>query len=107
MTCSREESDTHPEVEGLHQKVEELIQKQLTTVTLNATQPPVEASVNNVMINVTLKLLKTLVSGNKQNVDKFMWYLVRVFHRLAREMATTSAQLARQVCKYSMDNKYL
>uniref|UniRef100_A0A7I4F837 Non-specific serine/threonine protein kinase n=1 Tax=Physcomitrium patens TaxID=3218 RepID=A0A7I4F837_PHYPA len=89
-------SDTHQDVKLLHQKVEELIQKQLTTVTSNPTQPPVEASVINVMISFTLNVLKTLVAGNKQYVDKFMLYLVRVFHRLAREMATTSAQLARQ-----------
>lgn len=90
-------SDTHQDVKLLHQKVEELIQKQLTTVTANQTQPPLEPSSVNVLISFTLNILKTLVSGNKQYVDKFMMYLVRVFQRLSREMATTSAQLARQV----------
>lgn len=89
--------DIHQDVRLLHQKVEELIQKQLTTVTANQTQPPLEASVLNVLISFTLNILKTLVAGNKQYVDKFMSYLVRVFQRLAREMATTSAQIARQV----------
>lgn len=89
--------DTHQDVKLLHQKVEELIQKQLTTVTANQTQPPLEVSVLNVLISFTLNILKTLVAGNKQYVDKLMMYLVRVFQRLAREMATTSAQIARQV----------
>jgi transformation/transcription domain-associated protein len=89
--------DTHQDVKLLHQKVEELIQKQLTTVTANQPQPALEPSNANVLISFTLNILKTLVSGTKQYIDKFMMYLVRVFQRLAREMATTSAQLARQV----------
>lgn len=89
--------DTHQDVKPLHQKVEELIQKQLTTVTANQTQPPLEPSVLNVLISFTLNILKTLVAGNKQYVDKLMMYLVRVFQRLAREMATASTQIVRQV----------
>jgi hypothetical protein len=66
-------------------------------VTANQPQPALEPSNANVLISFTLNISKTLVSGNKQYIDKFMVYLVRVFQRLAREMATTSAQLARQV----------
>lgn len=89
--------DTHQDVKLLHQKVEDLIQKQLTTVTTNQSQPPLEVSVSNVLISFTLNILKTLVSGNKQYIDKHMMHLVRVFQRLAREIVTTSAQIARQV----------
>lgn len=89
--------DTHQDVKLLHQKVEELIQKQLGVVTTTPSQPPLESPVVNGVISFTLNILETLVAGNKQYVDRFMMPLVRVFQRLAREMATASAQFARQV----------
>lgn len=89
--------DTHQDVKLLHQKVEELIQKQLGVVTTTPSQPSLESPVVNGVISFTLNILETLVAGNKQYVDRFMMPLVRVFQRLAREMATASAQIARQV----------
>lgn len=88
---------THQDVKVLHQKVEELIQKQLTTVTNNQTAPPLESRVVNAMISFTINILKILVEKSKLYIDRFMMPLVRVVQRLSREMATTTAQLSRQV----------
>ncbi len=88
---------THQDVKVLHQKVDDLIQKQLSAVTASQTPPAPEFRVVNVMISFTLNILKTLVEGSKLYIDRFMMPLVRVVQRLSREMTATSAQVTRQV----------
>jgi transformation/transcription domain-associated protein len=48
---------THQDVKVLHQKVDDLIQKQLSAVTASQTPPAPEFRVVNVMISFTLNIL--------------------------------------------------
>lgn len=84
-----------PEVKQLHVRVEELVQKNLGAVT--AAQPAVDSRSANAVISFTLSILETLTEKNKAYIDRFMASLVRVLQRLAREMATMSTAVARQV----------
>lgn len=90
---------TPQDVKLLHQKVEELIHKQLAAVT--AAQPSgMDARVAYTMISLSISVLQSLTEGNKTYLDRFMMPLVRTVQRLSRDMSTTTTALARQVVWY-------
>lgn len=86
--------NTPQDIRLLHQKVEELVQKHLTTVTNQ--QSTLETSSANAVIGFTWSVVKTLTEGQKSYMDRFLPPLVRVVQRLSREMVSASGALARQ-----------
>ncbi|KAH7432383.1 hypothetical protein KP509_07G020000 [Ceratopteris richardii] len=89
-----EASNTPPDIKPLHQKVEELIQKHLTTVT--NVQPALDSSSANAIIGFTWSVIKTLTEGQKRYIDWFLPALVRVVQRLIKEMFSATNALSRQ-----------
>lgn len=90
-----EAASTPQEVKILYQKVEELIQKHLASVTTQQTSGE-DSSAST--ISFVLYVIKTLAEVQKNFIDPFT--LVRVFQRLARDMVLATGSYARQVCHF-------
>lgn len=88
-----EAATTPPDVKLLYQKVEELIQKHINTVT--SPQTLNEDSTSN-SISFVLLVIETLTEVQKNFIDPYM--LVRILQRLARDMGSSSGSHLRQVC---------
>lgn len=84
---------TPPDVKLLYQKVDELIQKHITTVTAPQTSGE-DNSANS--ISFVLLVIKTLTEVQKNFIDPFI--LVRILQRLARDMGSSAGSHLRQVC---------
>lgn len=89
-----EANNTPQDIKPLHQKVEELIQKHLNTVT--AMQPVLETSSANAIIGFTWSVIKTLTEGQFRYIDWFLPAVVRVVQRLVKEMLSATNALSRQ-----------
>lgn len=87
-----EAATTPPDVKLLYQKVDELIQKQINTVT--APQASNEDNTPN-SISFVLLVIKTLTEVQKNIVDPNI--LVRILQRLARDMGSSAGSHLRQV----------
>lgn len=90
-----EAASTPQEVKILYQKVEELIQKHLASVTTQQTSGE-DSSAST--ISFVLYVIKTLAEVQKNFIDPYT--LVRVFQRLARDMVLATGSYARQVCLF-------
>lgn len=88
-----EAATTPTDVKLLYQKVDELIQKHISTVT--SPQTSNEDSTSN-SISFVLLVIKTLTEVQKNFIDPYM--LVRILQRLARDMGSSSGSHLRQVC---------
>ncbi|KAG6647142.1 hypothetical protein I3843_07G057100 [Carya illinoinensis] len=86
-----EAATTPPDVKLLYQKVDELIQKQINTVT--APQASNEDNTAN-SISFVLLVIKTLTEVQKNIVDPNI--LVRILQRLARDMGSSAGSHLRQ-----------
>lgn len=86
---------TPPEIKLLYQKVDELIQKHINTVT--APQASNEDNTAN-SISFVLLVIKTLTEVQKNIVDPNV--LVRILQRLARDMGSSAGSHLRQVWPY-------
>lgn len=86
-----EASSTPQDVKLLYQKVEELIQKHVATVT--APQTSAEDNYAN-SISFVLFVIQTLTEVHKSFVDPYI--LVRILQRLARDMTSLTSVLMRQ-----------
>ncbi|KAK9039755.1 hypothetical protein V6N11_014947 [Hibiscus sabdariffa] len=84
-------STTPPDVKLLYQKVDELIQKHITSVTAPQTSGE-DSSANS--ISFVLLVIKTLTEVQKSFIDPFI--LVRIFQRLARDMGSSAGANTRQ-----------
>ncbi|GMI76972.1 hypothetical protein like AT2G17930 [Hibiscus trionum] len=84
-------STTPPDVKLLYQKMDELIQKHITSVTAPQT-PGDDSSANS--ISFVLLVIKTLTEVQKSFIDPFI--LVRIFQRLARDMGSSAGSNIRQ-----------
>ncbi|XP_022741614.1 transformation/transcription domain-associated protein-like isoform X2 [Durio zibethinus] len=82
---------TPPDVKLLYQKVDELIQKHITTVTSPQTSGE-DNSANS--ISFVLLVIKTLMEVQKSFIDPFI--LVRILQRLARDMGSAAGSHIRQ-----------
>ncbi|KAK6237341.1 hypothetical protein QUC31_002810 [Theobroma cacao] len=82
---------TPPDVKLLYQKVDELIQKHITTVTAPQTSGE-DNSANS--ISFVLLVIKTLTEVQKNFIDPFI--LVRILQRLARDMGSSAGSHLRQ-----------
>lgn len=87
-----EAATTPPDVKHLYQKVDELIQKHINTVT--APQTSNEDSTSN-SISFVLLVIKTLTEVQRNFIDPYI--LVRILQRLARDMGSSSGSHLRQV----------
>ncbi|KAJ0907922.1 putative non-specific serine/threonine protein kinase [Helianthus annuus] len=86
-----EGTSTPQDVKALYQKVEELIQKHLASVAA----PQTAGEDNSAsMISFVLYIIQTLAEVQKNVIDPFN--LVRVFQRLARDLASAPGSYARQ-----------
>ncbi|KAA3457543.1 transformation/transcription domain-associated protein-like [Gossypium australe] len=83
--------NTPPDVKLLYQKVDELIQKHIATVT--APQASGEDNSAN-SISFVLLVIDTLIKLQKSFIDPFI--LVRILQRLARDMGSTGGSHMRQ-----------
>ncbi|KAE8707127.1 hypothetical protein F3Y22_tig00110387pilonHSYRG00919 [Hibiscus syriacus] len=83
--------NTPPDVKLLYQKVDELIQKHIATVT--APQASGEDNSAN-SISFVLLVIETLIKLQKSFIDPFI--LVRILQRLARDMGSTAGSHLRQ-----------
>lgn len=93
-----EATNTPQDIKPLHQKVEELIQKHLNSVT--STQPVLETSSANAIIGFTWSVIKTLTEVQFRYIDWFLPAVVRVVQRLVKEMSSATNALSRQVCLF-------
>lgn len=87
------EAPTTPsDVKLMFQKLDELIQKQISSLTM-----PQNSSEDNSAnsISFVLLIIKTLIEMQKNLIDPYI--LVRVLQRLARDMGSSTASHARQV----------
>ncbi|XVE87428.1 hypothetical protein DITRI_Ditri18aG0116500 [Diplodiscus trichospermus] len=82
---------TPPDIKLLYQKVDELIQKHITTVTAPQTSGE-DNSANS--ISFVLLVIKTLTEVQKSFIDPFL--LVRILQRLARDMGPSAGSHIRQ-----------
>ncbi|XWS33857.1 hypothetical protein CRYUN_Cryun22dG0119000 [Craigia yunnanensis] len=82
---------TPPDVKLLYQKVDELIQKHITTVTAPQTSGE-DNSANS--ISFVLLVIKTLIEVQKSFIDPLI--LVRILQRLARDMGSSAGSHMRQ-----------
>ncbi|XVF18022.1 hypothetical protein REPUB_Repub10bG0175600 [Reevesia pubescens] len=82
---------TPPDVKLLYQKVDELIQKHISTVTAPQTSGE-DNSANS--ISFVLLVIKTLTEVQKSFIDPFI--LVRILQRLARDMGSSAGSHLRQ-----------
>lgn len=87
-----EEATTYQDVKLLYQRVEDLIQKHLSTVT-STTQMTLEISSANSMIGFALFIIKTLAEVQKNFIDPFIIPLVRVLQRLARDLVSSASHV--------------
>ncbi|XP_040962395.1 transformation/transcription domain-associated protein [Gossypium hirsutum] len=84
-------STTPPDVKLLYQKVDELIQKHIASVTAPQTSGE-DNSANS--ISFVLLVIKTLTEVQKSFIDPFI--LVRIFQCLARDMGSSAGSNIRQ-----------
>jgi transformation/transcription domain-associated protein len=91
-----EAATTPQDIKLLHQRVQDLIQKQLAAVTTS--QISLELSNANSMISFALFVLNTLAEVQKNFIDPFIGLLFRVLQRLARDMGSSAGAHVRQVC---------
>lgn len=90
-----EAANTPQDVKMLFQKVEDLIQKQIASVTAPQTSGE-DNSANS--ISFVLFVIKTLTEVQKNLIDPYI--LVRILQRLARDMGTSASSHLRQVRHY-------
>lgn len=90
-----EAASTPQDVKVLYQRVGELIHKHLAAVT--APQISLEISNANSMISFALVIIKTLTEVQKKIIDLFIFLLLRVLQRLARDMGSSAGSHVRQV----------
>lgn len=90
-----EAASTPPDVKMLYHKVEELIHKQIASVTAPQTSNE-DNSANS--ISFVLFVIRTLTEVQKNLIDPHI--LVRILQRLARDMGTSASSHVRQVCLY-------
>lgn len=83
------------EVKVLYQKVEDLVQKHLATVTTPQMAPEVSAS--NSMIGFAVSIIRTLTDLQNFFIDPFVSALIRVLQRLGRDMGSCLGSQVRQV----------
>lgn len=95
-------ANTPSDVKLLNQKVSELIQKHLASVT--APQSSLEANSTNSMISFAVYILQSLAEVQKNFIDPFIGNLVRVLQRLACDMGSTAGSHAKQGQKTDMDS---
>ncbi|KAK6924485.1 PIK-related kinase, FAT, partial [Dillenia turbinata] len=86
-----EAASTPQDVKSLYQKVEDLIQKHLTTITAPQTSSE-DNSANS--ISFLLFVIKTLTEVQKNFIDPYV--LARVLQRLARDMGSSAGSHVRQ-----------
>ena len=86
-----EAANTPQDVKMLFQKVEDLIQKQIASVTAPQTSGE-DNSANS--ISFVLFVIKTLTEVQKNLIDPYI--LVRILQRLARDMGTSASSHVRQ-----------
>lgn len=83
---------TPPEIKLLYQKVDELIQKQISIITTSQTSGDDNSSNS---ISFVLLVIKTLTEVQKNIIDPFM--LVRILQRLTRDTGSSTGSHPRQV----------
>jgi transformation/transcription domain-associated protein len=89
------DSPTTPqEVKILHQRVADLLQKNLAAVT--TPQISLEAANVNPIISFALSVMKAVSEVQKNFIDHFIGLLLRALQRLVRDMGTSSLH-SRQV----------
>lgn len=92
----QEATTTPADVKLLHQKLDDLIQKHVTTVTA----PQTSSDDNNASsISFLLLVIKTLTEVQRNFVDPLI--LVRILQRLQRDMGSSAGSHLRQVCWFS------
>lgn len=88
----QEAASTPPDVKLLYQKLDDLIQKHVTTVTA----PQTSSDDNNAgSISFLLLVIKTLTEVQRNFVDPLN--LVRILQRLQRDMGSSASSHIRQV----------
>jgi transformation/transcription domain-associated protein len=89
----QEAASTPADVKLLYQKVDDLIQKNVTTVTA----PQTSSDDNNAgAISFLLLVIKTLTEVQRNFIDPLV--LVRLLQRLQRDMGSSTGSHIRQVC---------
>jgi transformation/transcription domain-associated protein len=89
----QEAASTPADVKLLYQKVDDLIQKNVTTVTA----PQTSSDDNNAgAISFLLLVIKTLTEVQRNFIDPLV--LVRLLQRLQRDMGSSAGSHLRQVC---------
>jgi len=91
-----EAATTPQDIKLLHQRVQDLIQKNLAAVTTS--QISLELSNANSIINFSLFVLNALAEVQKNFIDPFIGLLFRVLQRLARDMGSSAGSHIRLVC---------
>ncbi|XP_057972938.1 transcription-associated protein 1-like isoform X2 [Malania oleifera] len=94
-----DQTSTPPDVKLVYQKVEELMQKHVATVT--APQTSIDDNSAN-SISFVLFVIKTLTEVQKSFIDPYI--LVRILQRLARDMASSTGSHMRQVQRADLDS---
>lgn len=93
VSFPQEAASTPPDVKLLYQKVDDLIQKHVTTVTA----PQTSSDDNNAgAISFLLFVINTLTEVQKNFIDPLN--LVRLLQRLQRDMGSSAGSHIRQVC---------
>jgi transformation/transcription domain-associated protein len=91
-----EAATTPQDMKLLHQRVQELIHKNLAAVTTQ--QIALEPNSANSIISFSLFVLNALAEVQKNFIDPFIGLLFRVLQRHARDMGSSAGGHIRQVC---------
>jgi transformation/transcription domain-associated protein len=91
-----EAATTPQDIKLLHQRVQELIHKNLAAVTTQ--QIALELNNAHSIISFSLFVLNALAEVQKNFIDPFIGLLFRVLQRLARDMGSSAGSHMRQVC---------
>lgn len=93
MAFPLDAASTPPDIKLLYQKVDELIQKHINSVTAPQTSGDDNSSNS---LGFVLLVIKTLTEVQKSFIDPYI--LVRILQRLARDMGSSAGSHLRQVC---------
>lgn len=91
-------ASTPSDVKLVYQKVDELIQKQVNTITAPQTSGE---DIANSSISFVLLIIKTLTEVQQNFIDPSI--LVRILQRLARDVGASAGSHPKQVCKCHPD----
>jgi len=96
VSFPQEAATTPADVKLLYQKLDDLIQKHVTTITA----PQTSSDDNNASsIGFLLLVIKTLTEAQRNFIDPSV--LVRILQRLQRDMGSSGNSQLRQVCFFS------